>query len=328
MNQVTLDSVFNLCDANFAGNRPMPPLNQVIGDLIRAGMTNPPHTHQDLVTAAAMWRVGPKGAGPPPNSIVVGLEGLIGGLAPWYKGFVNQIEDCTIAYGCGAGRAVNAGGPPWEDIWPDAVVQLAKRMMPAVKECNLWLKTFPGFPKRQKDALKSDARLLAMMLINPTGKPFAKTPITISCLPDETSITDGTKTIVIPAGARHVLEVTAGATITVPGRAPRTLHPGTKVVVLARDDQTWITAAGIPRITLANGQAATLDVPPQNLVSFQCGCGRVQCSTEHRISGWSPAMGITLNAFLATAVKGPNRPLKTGSFVQGMYFSMLSKEGF
>ena len=66
---------------------------------------------------------------------------------------------------------------------------------------------------------------------------------------------------------------------------------------------------------------------PASLMVLECACGTSACVDRHRLSAWEPSEKITLHSFIASAIKGPNLPIATVSFAQGIYQPYLAKEG-
>jgi hypothetical protein len=117
------------------------------------------------------------------------------------------------------------------------------------------------------------------------------------------------------------------------------------VLLLARDEDALIKiSAG------AQGQQARLKVGedaniegPLTLVMWECTCGTTHCMARHRLDTWDPSQivqkaatneqkqrtdaSLTLWDYVASAVKGPQSSIKTGAFVQGIYFPLLAQEG-
>ena len=80
------------------------------------------------------------------------------------------------------------------------------------------------------------------------------------------------------------------------------------------------------------------------LLVWECTCGTTHCQDRHRLNSWDPLQTVktteteesyahkeekplTLWDFVASAVKGPQLRIQTGSFVQGLYFPLLAQEG-
>ena len=96
------------------------------------------------------------------------------------------------------------------------------------------------------------------------------------------------------------------------------------------------------QVYLKGGEVANVK-GPATLALWECTCGTTHCIERHRLSSWDPAQKVhnavtgggqqkketplTLWDFVASAVKGPQPRIQTGSFVQGIYFPLLAGEG-
>jgi len=60
---------------------------------------------------------------------------------------------------------------------------------------------------------------------------------------------------------------------------------------------------------------------------WECTCGTEQCKGRHRLSSWVQRPDVSLEAFVASAVKGPtvNIVHDATAFTQGMYFALLTE---
>lgn len=150
----------------------------------------------------------------------------------------------------------------------------------------------------------------------------------------------------IPPGAKAVWTVQecAGTVELLHGQS-FPLSPRTTVLLLARDDDAILKVATDDHEQqgrLRTGESATL-TGPATMSLRECACGTTHCIERHRLAGWNPLQPalktqvsttrakiegfVTLWDCLASAVKGPQAQLKTGAFVQGMYFPLLAQEG-
>ncbi len=258
---------------------------------------------------------------------------------------LEHIMEFVIAYGCGRFRTLDKASQGWDGSWPNAVIALAATLvLPPLRDCNQWLeRNVVGFPQPrnsqplqpQDDAL-TNVNTLALILIDPEQAKYIQDhqQIKLICTPG------GTK-IKIPKQSQHCTDydILPGAkfvcTIQNPTQNPTQLWlsdrsisiaPGTKLIVSAHDEVTWITI-GNSRFTLKLREEASLEGPFSILI-WACSCGHIHCQDRHRIVGWKPndnGKKITLRSFVSSAIKGPTLELKTNSFVQGMYFAFLCK---
>jgi hypothetical protein len=168
----------------------------------------------------------------------------------------------------------------------------------------------------------------------------------------------------LPAGARYVFDVESGTAVAVqesvmdcddatiewdpdidsdidsdaaPGTNGRVLAagPGGRFVVLAGDfgatEVSFPVDADVARklrlkrggriVVSAIGDSAALKV-------WECGCGSWACQERHRLSSWRPNPKIGLKDFVNSAINGRDYPLKPKSFIAGMYYAYLSREGW
>lgn len=116
-----------------------------------------------------------------------------------------------------------------------------------------------------------------------------------------------------------------------PGSDPRwsaTVPVGAEITVRGLQGSVKVAAAApVERgVRLVAGQTAEM-AGPFKVAIRECTCGTAECAARHRLSSWVAA-AVSLWAFVASAVKGPSLSIKMGSFVQGMYYALLSSEGY
>jgi hypothetical protein len=268
----------------------------------------------------------------------------------------------TIAYGCGKWREVQRGYGGWEQRWQGAVRGLVRALEPALAQANRWLaEHVVGFPQ-DRDVPRdegfpedtwSDAWMLATQLVRAEHLLLLGEgeTLTIACLHDETqldaSAQDYQKTI--PPGAKAVWTVQErDGELTLPNSQPLALATGATVLLIARDEDMIIKTTvnqQSRQVWLKAGEVANVKGPAM-LALWECTCGTTHCIERHRLSSWDPARRVqkkavtgdrerkkaetrlTLWNFVASAVKGPQPLIQTGSFVQGVYFPLLALEGF
>jgi hypothetical protein len=259
------------------------------------------------------------------------------------QGRTDDILDVAIGYGCGLWRDLEPVRGSWFDEWGGAVAALARLAEPAVLEVLRWLSgRLPGLPGVEywrsdegRSIVRRDAGLLAIVLLRPL-EPLhtsdAGERLDITCAESGTSVAGsaGAMSRHLPPGNRLVLanEHSDMELSSAPEGDPRrsAVPRDGLVSVLAADDRTYIrTPAAASVVTLGIDQEASL-APAAGITLWSCGCGNRNCATRHRLRAWRPAV-VDLRSFVASAVKGPERDLKAGAFVAGMYFPMLSQFG-
>jgi hypothetical protein len=171
--------------------------------------------------------------------------------------------------------------------------------------------------------------------------------LTIACTQEGTDlqITDQEYQSFIPPGAKAVWTVqeTKGPA-SIPATQTLPLAAATTLLFIARDEDVILKAATAVQerqVRLKIGEAVDLPGPIAFSVR-ECTCGTTHCLGRHRLTAWNPRQiiqrtgaatdqkvdaALTLWDYGASAVKGPQASLKTGAFVQGMYFPILTKEG-
>jgi len=311
----------------------------------------------ELRTVGAMCVLHLNAAEIPPAAMGDQLVGLLRHYVPQAAARIERVMEFAIAYGCGKWRIVQPGHGGWEQRWPGAEYALTRAVVPAVEQANRWLaRCVVGFPQGRNvpenenfpedTDVWSDARRLVVRLTR------AETQLHLAA--DDTCImtrtNDGTELLVptqeyqstIPPGAKAVWTIMDGPEGLVQQHGERLIRAiqGKKVIVLARDEDALlkITLPEMSRqIQLKAGQAASMQGPAV-LALWECTCGTVHCLEQHRLAVWEPHRMIvrpgagdptplTLWDFVASAVKGPQAAIQTGSFVEGMYFPLLAWEG-
>jgi hypothetical protein len=316
---------------------------------------------EELWIAVALSWLGPQSAGPPPASIRRELRDLLQQLVPNEHVRQERVMEFVIAYGCGKWREVQLGTGGWEHRWPGAMRGLVRALEPAVEQANRWLAEYVvGFPQdrgrsltegfAEDTAVWSDAWMLATRLVRSEHQVslLENETLTLECTVDGTEVCTAARDYeaLIPPGAKAVwtvldysskLQLSPDETLTLPS--------GAVVVLLARDEDVIIKTIVGERVQqgrLKVGRDAA--VPgPLTLALWECTCGTTRCVERHRLNSWNPAqivqktdmneeiskreVTITLWDYVASAVKGPQANLKTGAFVQGLYFPLLAQEG-
>jgi hypothetical protein len=150
----------------------------------------------------------------------------------------------------------------------------------------------------------------------------------------------------VPPGAKAVWTVheTSGEAALVGAAQPLPLTATTTIFFITRDDDVivkTVTAVHEQQARLKNGETAEI-LGSTMLLLRECTCGTTHCVERHRLTAWNPQQmiqkkghtreqkvdaALTLWDCVVSAVKGPQATLKTGAFVQGMYFPLLAKEG-
>lgn len=148
-------------------------------------------------------------------------------------------------------------------------------------------------------------------------------------------ITSAEHQIHVPPGAKEVFTVANGSmTFIFSGGRQQVLGAGEKgifsCVTLPSGEEGVIIRNVHWKETLTGEEVAEIQISDGAILSlWECSCGTPHCQDRHRLEAWNPAGEDTLSTFVAFAVNGTAYPnIQTKSFVGGMYFSFLSKEGF
>lgn len=316
----------------------------------------------DLRMVVAMCWLGPRTAGVPPAAMRHDLCSILRRCVNDERERVDRVMEFVIAYGCGQWRKVQLGGGGWEHRWHGALRGLVRALEPAVAQANRWLAEhvvkFPqnrdashdkNFP--EDTAVWSDAWLLATRLVRPEHSIYLEEQESLSftCVPEGTDCTlpaHDYRHTVLP-GAKAIWTVQEGKGVLVlPNGQSRALAAGTIAILIARDEDAIIKTAKneqSQQARLSAGEEANLQ-GPKMLVVWECTCGTTHCQERHRLHSWDPLLTVktteteerhthkeekplTLWDFVASAVKGPQLRIQTGSFVQGLYFPLLAQEG-
>lgn len=321
-----------------------------------------PETDEDwLWTIVAMCWLGPRAAGAPPTPMREHIQALLRQFAPYEQTRLGRVMEIVIAYGCGKWRGIQPGSGGWEHRWQGAMRGLVRAMEPSVAQSRRWLKTHVvGFPKEREEPASvfsleyaaewSDAWLLATHLLSPEKRLSLREHevLTLECTPEGLALMVEAQNYqsFAPPGAKvvwtlrerdGVVELSHGQAFPLPAQ--------TRMLLIARDDDTIMKTAGEDhdhqaRIRL--GESASLS-GPATIDLHECTCGTTHCIERHRLAAWDPARqvpkteadgdqvrkegALTLWDYVASAIKGPQTTIKTGAFVQGMYFPLLTQEG-
>lgn len=287
-----------------------------------------------LAAAVALSWMGPHVHQPPQDT----QASLIGLAEPLGAPKIDRMLELAIAYGCGWRRSVDRNSTAWERRWDralDALRALINRFIEdayrRVRELNI---RFPIEPD-----LAGAADLLLVRLYRPLSPLRLNTndALIIYCTDTNAQVTAG-------AGHREAVPPGAKAVYSVHSRdnqPTRLGRPGAKTTYTVPDGATLrLTAMDFEtRVTLtANASETTLKLRvgeeaqlsgPADLEIWECTCGHQRCAERHRLASWNPTLPHqTLANFIASAIKGPGRIVKTGSFTQGMLFALWSREGF
>lgn len=320
-------------------------------------------TDEVLWVGVAMSWLGPRGAGAPLAAMRAHVHDLLAQVEPHQDLRLTRVMEVVIAYGCGKWRQVQAGASGWEQRWQGAMRGLVRAMEPALAQANRWLAAHVvGFPSDRQGglggtapentALWSDAWLLAVRFACPE-QPLQlqehETALTLEYTGEglELATMDQTYSSFVPPGAKALWTVYDRAVAFAPPSGQMlSLPEQTTVLLLVRDDDVMIKAVTDgqeQQVRLKPGEVGSL-TGPTTLQLRACTCGTTHCLERHRLAGWNPAKRVlkgdadeqpekteaplTLWDAVASAVKGPQAALKTGAFVQGMYFPLLAQEDF
>ena len=239
---------------------------------------------------------------------------------------------------------------------------LVRALEPAVEQANRWLtEHVVGFPQNRSassaegfpedTAVWSDAWLLATRFVRPEHPLLleGEDTLTLECTCDGTELSTSVQDyqLMVPPGAKAVWTVRGSdSTVTLLHTPVLVLKASSAVFLIARDgDAILKNPVGSPgqQTRLKVGEAAYVEGPTV-LAMWECTCGTTHCRERHRLETWDPTQVVqktvedqrtqrtdthlTLWGCVAAAVKGPQSSLKTGAFVQGLYFPLLAQEGF
>jgi hypothetical protein len=321
----------------------------------------------DLRVVVAMCWLGPQSAGTPPASMRTDLLDILRQFVSDERERLERVMEFAIPYGCGKWREVQSGYGGWEQRWQGAVRGLVRALEPPVAQANRWLaEHVVGFPQDREippgagfsedTAVWSDAWMLATRLARPEHLLHIEEGerLAVICMWDGTA-SDGTELTTsaqqyrqtIPPGAKAVWTVTESrGAFSSPSWQSFALTTGTQVLILARDLDTLVKATrnDLTWQVQLKGEEAAHVKGPATLALWECACGTTHCRERHRLDAWEPVQmrqktvreggqprtekaPLTLWDFVASAVKGPQMSIKTGSFVQGLYFPLLVQEG-
>jgi CarD-like protein len=299
---------------------------------VRCFLTGQP-ADDDLRMVTAMCWLGPR-AGIPPEPQREELLQIMRTSEPEPDLRSRRAMEFVIAYGCGKWRKVEPGAGEWRERWPGAIQGLQRALEPAVKECDRWLRVrarVVGYPQRAQDDLAGDAWMLALRLVH-AEKPLHLIcdALSLRCTDDGAQLEASGYSDSVPNGAKAVFAVKGRqADLHMPDTDVPALDVGSRVVVAARDDDTRIQvisndSSKRSRLRLWEGASIT---GPTLLAFWTCSCGHLHCAQRHRLEAWDPGQ-VSLWSFVASAIKGPQPSIQLGSFIAGMYFPLLAKEGF
>jgi hypothetical protein len=288
-------------------------------------------TASELALPVALTLLGPD-TGAPPAAVIVTLQHHIAAAPAAHP------LDLVTAYGCGWQRSIAPWDSGWDGRWDRALTALHALVARFVKDAAQQLGHLGvRFPYEPDEAFAADLLMIRLY------RPLSPLPVDeaqglcITCTKEGAQVVCGeVHEELVPAGAKAVYAVRHG--ITGPPRLRRGEHPITLAPdhvsvlrVTAMDFETRITLTADQRKkTLKLTPSETLVLAgPASLDVLECTCGHRRCAERHRLAGWQPhAAEISLASFVASAVKGPGRTLRTGTFQQGMLFALWSREGF
>ena len=320
----------------------------------------------ELRSVVAMCWLGPHRAGFPPETIRDQLLAILCQSVPDQQIRRERIMEFVIAYGCGKWREVRQGYEGWDTRWQGALRGLVRALEPAVEQSNRWLAAHvAGFPQSRSHpqdeafpedtATWSDAWVLGTRLVRPEHELVADEGWSLECVQTEADNmqTSGLELCTanqgyqqtIPVGAKAIWTIQAGqGGVMPPHGQPLPLTSEAMLLVLARDEDAilkTVTAEHSQQTRLKAGEVAQI-TGAMTVVMWECTCGTTHCQERHRLDRWEPTQvvlkaskagdqkidaALTLWDFVASAVKGPQPRIKTGSFVQGVYFPLLAHEG-
>ena len=236
---------------------------------------------------------------------------------------LKSIVEVSIDFGCRVGGETGDTDRGWVRPWPGAIAAVGLAVKDSVDEVNKWLERLP-YPLG-RDATQ-DAMIIADALIAPFASVVAR-QVRITRSADggrfELQTSEWHSTFV-PNGAKLVFSLEETAHLHVDDEV-LIVPAGSRIVVFSAEDKVEIR--GLPRgkKMLQDQQFAEFR-GRLLLTNRKCSCGTTRCEERHRLARWDPAK-TTLRSFLASAVKGPDRSMKTNTLKVGMYLPLLAFEG-
>jgi hypothetical protein len=287
------------------------------------------------------------------------LAGLFGAV-PGNENRVRVATDCAIAYGCGWRRTLRATHDFRPDeIWSPAFDLLVEQVRDAIGAANRFLGILRPLLREPEVPLLENllaldwdiAASLAWRLVRPLNSTRA---VSGDFLEVEGRAADDSEAEYegpvdgaaefrgelgnlhpLPAGARYVFDVNSG--IALAAAAGRVLAAGSggRFVIRASDfgsvEISFPVGSNLGRLLRFDcSTSATLSAVagPVSLAQWECGCGSWACPERHRLSSWLPNEDLGLKDFVNSAINGRDNPTAPKSFVAGMYYSYLSREGW
>lgn len=297
-----------------------------------------------VVTAICLLGSGPAAglAASPPATMRDELFALVQRSVPEPQQRLERTLEFAIAYGCGKWRQGPLEDVGWAARWPGAWSALTRAMIGAVRESDRWLRTHVvGYPPKDADTLWHEATWLAWRLIRPEQRhrvPPGQTIHIASTADDPASTAVVLPRLAVPGwaddtrvpGSKAVWTLVAGeATLRLPETRFLGLPEGTKIIISELEDAVHLhiepgERGTTTRVQVRRGDTARVMARDAfELAIWECTCGTTHCVERHRLEAWESTQ-LSLWTFVASAVKGPQPTIQTGSFVQGMYFPLLA----
>ena len=250
------------------------------------------------------------------------MRGLVRGLQPAVEQSNRWLTQHVVGFPKDRGRTLDDAFPEDTPLWSDAWL-LGQRLIR------------PEHPMQLEDG---EMLTLEGLAEEEQTSTISGVEWRLSESQEEGQEGQGEQEGIVPPGAKMVWQVVAGdSPLAFSHGATLPLDPETLVIVLARDEDAIVkaVAAGKKEARLKATQTTHSD-GPLALAVWECTCGTTYCQERHQLRSWEPDQqvkkkekesGLTLWDFVASAVKGPQPNIQTGSFVAGMYFSLLASEG-
>jgi len=333
-----------------------------LATLVEAAQPTVTNIDEDTLWAAvAMCWVGPRRSGIPPAAMQKKIQELLRQYASHEHARRERVMEVVIAYGCGKWRQIPPGSGGWEHRWQGAMRGLVRAVEPGVAQANRWLAAHVvGFPRERHNAQAgalfgntpdwSDAWLLGTRFVLPEKALTLQDgeELNLECTEKGAELLAEKQgyQFFIPPGAKALWTIQESAgTVALPHGQTLVLPAQTTLLLIARDDDVIlkaVTDGHEQQARLKMGESASL-MGPVTITLRECTCGTTHCIERHRLASWNPLQkvqktdanktaaktegSLTLWDCLASAVKGPQATVKTGAFVQGMYFPLLAQEG-
>ena len=132
----------------------------------------------------------------------------------------------------------------------------------------------------------------------------------------------GDRKYLVPSGKKIVLSIGKGkAAFMLPDGRDLPIGGGWRITISCGDNGSLAESRRGAKMSI--GETALLTGEKGfSVTQWACPCGTKQCAERHGVESWRPDVA-SLWAYIGSAVKGPNAGITSGSFAQGMYYTLL-----